>query len=38
LGFLLISTNGGFNFWIGSNPLATGEDYAEDGEDRKSVV
>jgi hypothetical protein len=30
--FVLISTNGGFNFWIGNNPLATGEAYDATGK------
>lgn len=29
---VLVSSNGGFNFWIGNSSLATGEAYAVDGE------
>ena len=30
-GFALISTNGGFNLWMGNNPRATGTYYLTDG-------
>ncbi len=29
---VLVSTNGGYNFWIGNNAFATGEAYAADGQ------
>ncbi len=29
---VMISSNAGYNFWIGNNPLATGHAYADDGQ------